>query len=282
MKARCRRRAVGRRTPAEPPAVQRAARPADLSENAAGVTPTEQTRFTVDADGVVTASLDVAFALAKGTDRAKLRVRARLEREAIEQVDDEGVAAFTAGPISGFANFERARRNADESFVAGTSLEDLLAEVKRSLAMSGSQGGNARAQVLARLGALVRLQPETAEEGDRRAAAPATRGDLRGAAARRCARVGAERGGHRRARRPAGRRIERLEPGQRRVDHEHVGVGAPQQAEPLVERHLDLPAAALVPARSRAWSTSRQRIVCAATAKKWLRSLQLAGSGGSA
>lgn len=140
--------------------------PAGPSESAAGVTPIEQTRFAVDADGVVTArvELDVAFALGKGIGAAKLRVRARLEREAIEQVDDEGVAALAAGPISGFADFEGARRNADESFVAGARLEDLLAEVKRSLAMSGSEGGNARAQVLARLGALVRLQPEAAAE----------------------------------------------------------------------------------------------------------------------
>jgi hypothetical protein len=145
--------------------------PAGPSEAAAGVTPTEQTRFVVDADGVVTArvELDVAFAIGKGIGPAtlgpaRLRVRARLEREAIEQVDDEGIAAFAAGPISGFADFEGARRNADESFVAGESLEDLLAEAKRSLAMSGGEGGNARAQVLARLGALVRLQPEAAEE----------------------------------------------------------------------------------------------------------------------
>jgi hypothetical protein len=140
--------------------------PAGPSEDAAGATPAEQTRFVVDVDGIVTASveLDVTFALGKGMDPAKLQVRAHLEREAIEQVDDEGIAAFAAGPISGFADFETARRNADESFVAGASLDDLLAEVKRSLGMSGSAGGNARAQVLARLGALVRLRPEAAAE----------------------------------------------------------------------------------------------------------------------
>jgi hypothetical protein len=138
-----------------------------LSEDAAGAaTPTEQTRFVVDAHGVVTAAveLDVELAIGDGVEPARLRLRGRLEREAIEEVAAPGGLALAAAPISGFADFEGARRNADESFVAGATVPDLLAEVKRTVGLTGREGGNARAQVLARLAALVRLEPEAAEE----------------------------------------------------------------------------------------------------------------------
>ncbi len=142
--------------------------PGGLSEESAGgATPTEEARFVVDADGVVTAKieLDVAFALGEGLPAVQLRLRASLEREAIERVADPGGLALAAAPISGHADYEGARRNADESFVAGASLEDLLAEVKRSVAMGGGrEAGNARAQVLARLAALIRLEPEVAAD----------------------------------------------------------------------------------------------------------------------
>ncbi|HWO22557.1 MAG TPA: hypothetical protein VNO30_27550 [Kofleriaceae bacterium] len=141
--------------------------PGGLSAESTGdVTPTEESRFVVDADGIVTArvALDVAFAIGKGAEPVRLRLRASLAREAIERVPVPGGATLAAGPISGFADYEGARRNADASFVAGATVPDLLAEVKRAAAMSGRAGGNARAQVLARLAALVRLEPEAAEE----------------------------------------------------------------------------------------------------------------------
>lgn len=141
--------------------------PAGLTaEAAAGASPAEQTRFVVDADGVVTAGveLDVAFALGDGIEPAALRLRARLEREAIEPVAEPAGLALAAAPISGFADFEGARRNADASLVAGASLPELLAEVKRAAALPGRDGGNPRAQVLAKLAALIRLDPEAAAE----------------------------------------------------------------------------------------------------------------------
>lgn len=141
--------------------------PEGLSEEAArGAVPTEQARFAVDAHGVVTArvELDVEIALGEAMEPVRLSLRGRLEREAIEQVAAPGGPALAAAPISGFADFEGARRNADRSFVDGATVSDLLAEVKRTAALPGREGGNARAQVLARLAALVRLEPEAAEQ----------------------------------------------------------------------------------------------------------------------
>jgi hypothetical protein len=141
--------------------------PAGLTaEAAAGASPAEQTRFVVDADGIVTAAveLDVAFAVGDGIGPVALRLRARLAREAIEPVAAPAGRALAGAPISGFADFEGARRNADASLVAGASLPELLAEVKRAAALPGREGGSPRAQVLAKLAALIRLEPEAAAE----------------------------------------------------------------------------------------------------------------------
>ena len=134
--------------------------------SADGVRPAEQTIFQVDADGVVRAAveLDVTFALGTGVAPVKLVLRASLERESIEHVVPPGGDELAAAPISGYADFEGARRNADQSLVAGASVADLLAEVKRAAAIAGHDGGNARAQVIARLAALIRLDPAAAEE----------------------------------------------------------------------------------------------------------------------
>lgn len=133
--------------------------------SAGGVTPTEKTRFRVDDDGVVSAvvELDVTFAVG-GVAPIQLVLRGSLERESIEQVEAPGGELFAAAPISGYVNFEGARRNADRSLVAGATVADLLAEVKRVAALAGRDGSNARAQALARLAALIRLDPEAAEE----------------------------------------------------------------------------------------------------------------------
>jgi hypothetical protein len=136
------------------------------ARSAEGATPAERTRFRVDADGVVGAAveLDVSFALGPGLEPVRMALRASLERESIELVPAPVGEVLAAAPISGFADFEGARRNADRSAVAGATLDELLVEAKRAAGIAGRDGGQPRAQALARLAALIRLEPEAAEE----------------------------------------------------------------------------------------------------------------------
>jgi hypothetical protein len=94
----------------------------------------------------------------------QLVLHASLDRASIEHVVPPGGDAFVAAPIASYADFEGARRNADLSLVNGASMADLLVELKQAAAIAGREGGNARAQVMARLAALIRLDPEVAEE----------------------------------------------------------------------------------------------------------------------
>ena len=136
------------------------------AQSAGGATPGERSTFRIDGDGVAgaTVELEISFALGQGVEPVRMALRASLERESIEDVPAPGGETLAAGPISGFADFEGARRNADRSAVAGATVADLLAEVKRAAGLDGRDGGPPRAQVLARLSALIRLEPGVAAE----------------------------------------------------------------------------------------------------------------------
>lgn len=124
------------------------------------VTPSEQSRFTLDGDGLVGAdvALDLRIKVGEGAPSVDVRLRASLERTAIEWVQPPIGPAFPAEPISDHADRVAAARSADESLIAGASLAQLLDEITRK----GT--GKEHARALSRLAAYLRLNPAAAAE----------------------------------------------------------------------------------------------------------------------
>lgn len=129
------------------------------------VTPDEQSRFQLDDDGLLSASiaLDVTFALGDGMPSFHVQVRGALEREAIEHVPPAVGPGLTISPINLQVDEVAARRAADRATVDGATLEGLLAEVDRVAALvAGADTPKLRARTLSRLAALLRVEPGTA------------------------------------------------------------------------------------------------------------------------
>jgi hypothetical protein len=137
---------------------------------ARGLTAREDSRFELDGEGVVSAviALDLGFAVAEGAPPVELTVRASLQRLEVTQArEGDGAAAAMAtamatAPIEAHADFEAARRGADLALLDGATLAQLLDEARRAAAEPGRGAGAARAQALARLAAMVRIDPATA------------------------------------------------------------------------------------------------------------------------
>lgn len=127
-----------------------------------GVAPLERSRFVVDADGLVTADidLDLRFELQPGVPPVAMKVRARLERAELAQVPASGMAMALA-PIDGQADLDGAHREIDARLVAGASLEQLLVEL-RAIIEAGDHPSPERGRLLTRLAALVRIDPSVA------------------------------------------------------------------------------------------------------------------------
>jgi hypothetical protein len=141
--------------------------PGGLSAKPAGeLTATEDTRFEVDADGLVRARivLDQQIALGDQAPRVDVRLRAELERTAIEWVPPSATALLPAGPISDHTDHAAVARSTDENLVDGATVDLLLAELARTADLDAAVKGvsKERARLLARLAAAIRLDPSLA------------------------------------------------------------------------------------------------------------------------
>ncbi|HVV88172.1 MAG TPA: HEAT repeat domain-containing protein [Kofleriaceae bacterium] len=139
----------------------------ELSAKAAGdIGASEESRFVVDREGVVSADVGVALSIAISDDApsAQAHVKATLARTSIEWVTPSMTAALAAEPISDHVDRAVARASADESRVAGATLDVLLAELRRLAALDGAAKAtrDQRAHLMARLCAYLRLHPEAA------------------------------------------------------------------------------------------------------------------------
>ncbi len=135
----------------------------DLATRAVGgVTPRERSRFVVDADGVVSAEieLDVRFELQPGAPAIELQLRARLDRAEVARVPASGLGLALAA-IDGHADLDGARRDIDQRLVAGATAGELIGELQAMLAASTAASPE-RGRLLARLAAAVRLDPAAA------------------------------------------------------------------------------------------------------------------------
>lgn len=71
--------------------------------------------------------------------------------------------ALAMRPIEDHTDFALVKQNGDRSLVGGRSVADLIADVKRAVALGdGNVGGNERAWALSRIAAMVRLDPAAA------------------------------------------------------------------------------------------------------------------------
>lgn len=127
-----------------------------------GVIPHEQSRFVIDADGLVSAevALDVRFELQPGTPAAVMELHASLQRIEVARVPAAQLALAMA-PIEGHADLTAARREIDDRLVGGASLDQLLAALTEVLA-AGDHPSAQRGRLLTRLAALVRVDPSAA------------------------------------------------------------------------------------------------------------------------